>query len=144
MKIALGADHAGYELKNRLAEVLRAEGHEVTDLGTQGPPSVDYPDFAHAGATLVEQGIVERLVLVCGTGVGMAMTANRHPGVRAVNCSDILTARLSRAHNNANVLALGARIVGVGLAEAIVREWLATPFDGGRHTGRVTKIEASG
>jgi ribose 5-phosphate isomerase B len=141
VKIGIGADHAGYALKSALVELVKAAGHDVIDFGTDAATSVDYADYAHPAARAVATGDVQRAILVCGTGVGMAIAANRHAGVRAVNCSDLLTAKMSRAHNDANVLTLGARIVGIGLAEAIVTAWLLEPFEGGRHLGRIQKIE---
>jgi len=141
MRIAAGADHAGYELKARLVERLRAAGHEVTDCGTQSSESVDYPDFAAAVAERVADGVADRGLLVCGTGVGMAIGANRRRGVRAVAANDLYSVRLAREHNDANVLALGARIVAVALAEEILDLFLATPFAGGRHARRVGKLD---
>lgn len=141
MKLVAGADHAGYELKDALVKLLREQGHEVEDLGTNASGSVDYPDYAHGVADRVTSGAAERGLLVCGTGVGMAISANRHKGIRAVNPSDVFTAKMSRNHNDANVLALGARVVGVGLATEILNAWLAAPFEGGRHQNRVAKIE---
>ncbi len=143
MKIIAAADHGGYNLKNVLVERLRKAGHEVTDIGTQSGDSTDYPDYAHKVATAVAAGTAERGLLVCGTGVGMAIAANRHKGVRAVNCSDTFTARYSRMHNDANVLTLGERVVGSGLAADIVDWWIATPYskDESRHATRVAKIE---
>ena len=140
--IALGADHAGYALKEHLAALLRERGHEVQDLGTGGEASVDYPDFGHAVAEAVagDDGAVVGL-LVCGTGVGMAMSANRHAGVRAVVCSDTFSARMARRHNDANVLCLGARVVGTGLAADLLDAFLGSDFEGGRHAPRVAKIE---
>lgn len=143
MRIALGADHAGFELKQRLAEVLASEGHSVDDLGTHSVESTDYPDWAARVAGAVASGAADRGVLVCGTGVGMAIAANRRSGVRAVAVNDLYTARLARAHNNANVLALGARIVAPALAEEILAVFLSTPFDGGRHERRVAKLDRS-
>jgi ribose 5-phosphate isomerase B len=141
MRIALGADHAGFDLKEHLRGVLAAAGHDVADLGTRSRESTDYPDFAHAVAAEVAAGRAERGVLVCGTGVGMAMAANRHKGVRAAACGDLFTARLARAHNDANVLTLGARIVAPPLAEAILEVFLAAEFEGGRHERRVGKMD---
>jgi ribose 5-phosphate isomerase B len=141
MKIAIGADHAGFALKEELRRELAAAGHDVRDLGTDSATSVDYPDFALAVARAVQSGEAERGILICGTGIGMAMTANRVPGVRAASCSECYSARMARAHNDANVLALGARVVGSGVAADIVRLFLETPFEGGRHEGRVRKIE---
>lgn len=143
MHIALGADHGGFELKAELVDGLRDLRYAVDDLGafSADPPS-DYPDVAHTAATGVAQGTHERAILVCGTGVGMAIVANRYRGVRAANCGDVFSARYSRAHNDANVLTLGGRVVGVGLAWEIVNVWLATPFGGGdRHMRRVAKID---
>ncbi|HEX9736732.1 MAG TPA: ribose 5-phosphate isomerase B [Thermoanaerobaculia bacterium] len=140
MKIALGADHAGFPLKEHLGRLLREKGHEVEDLGTFSDDSVDYPDFAAAVGRAVAGGGAERGVLVCGTGIGVAMAANKLDGVRAANCNDLFSARVARAHNDANVLALGARVVGSGLAEEIVRTFLETEWEGGRHRRRVDKI----
>jgi ribose 5-phosphate isomerase B len=142
MKIAVGADHAGYELKAHLAELLRDSGHSVEDLGTGSADSVDYPDYAAAVGHAVAAGRAVLGVLVCGSGIGVAISANKIAGVRAATCNDLFTARLARAHNDANVLALGARVVGVGLAEEIVRAFVAAPFEGGRHARRVAKIHA--
>jgi ribose 5-phosphate isomerase B len=139
-KLALGADHAGYLLKNELAKKLVAAGHQVNDLGTHGAASVDYPDFAAAVGRAVAAGEAELGIVVCGSGIGVAIAANKVDGIRAATCNDLYSARLSRAHNDANVLALGARILGQGLAEEIVDVFLSTPFEGGRHCGRVDKI----
>lgn len=141
MKIVAGADHAGWELKDQLVAFLREQGHDVEDLGTNAGASVDYPDYAHKVAEKVASGAAERGLLVCGTGVGMAISANRHKGVRAVNPSDVFTAKMSRNHNDANVLCLGQRVVGAGLAREILGAWIAAAFEGGRHSGRVAKIE---
>jgi ribose 5-phosphate isomerase B len=144
MKIALGADHGGFELKKELVEGLRDLKYVVDDLGAFSSDPSDYPDVAHVAATGVVQGIYERAILVCGTGVGMAIVANRYRGVRAANCVDVFSARYSRAHNDANVLTLGGRVLGVGLAWEIVNVWLATSFGGGeRHVRRVAKIDPS-
>lgn len=142
MKIALGADHAGFELKERLRALLVEAGHEVVDCGVDSPARADYPDQAALVADAVARGQVERGVLVCGTGAGMAIAANKFAGVRAVAANDLYVAGLARSHNDANVLALGARVVGPGLAEEIVHIFLATAFAGGRHLGRVEKIAA--
>lgn len=141
MKIVAAADHAGYLLKDELVAFLREQGHEVEDLGTNATASVDFPDYAHRVADKIASGAAERGLLVCGTGVGMAMAANRHQGIRAVNPSDVFTAKMSRAHNDANVLSLGARVVGAGLAREIVGAWVAGAYEGGRHANRVAKIE---
>lgn len=143
MKIAMGADHAGYELKNHLAEMLRREGHEVADLGTHSGESVDYPDFAAAVARQVSDDPGTELgILVCGTGLGVGIAANKVRGVRAATCNEIFSAEMARAHNDANVLALGSRVVGPGVAEAIVRAFVGADFEGDRHARRVGKITA--
>lgn len=141
MRIVLGSDHAGYELKRHLAARLSAAGHEAIDLGCPDAHSCDYPDFAHAVAGALAGGRAERGVLVCGTGIGISIAANRHPGVRAARCLSEYDARFARLHNDANVLALGARVTGTGLAESILDVFLETPFEGGRHARRVEKIE---
>lgn len=141
MKIAVGSDHAGYELKQRLAQALQRQGHDVLDLGTHGTQSVDYPDFAGAVAGAVAGGRAERGLLVCGTGIGMSIRANREPGVRAAKCNDPLEARMARAHNDANVLCLGARVTGPELMKELVSAFLASSFEGGRHQRRVEEIE---
>ena len=141
-RLVIASDHGGVDLKTELVEGLREGGYVIEDLGTHGPEATDYPDYAHLAAHGILEGKYERGILICGTGVGMAMTANRHPGIRCVNCSDVFTARYSRTHNDANVLALGGRVVGVGLAWEIVKTWLTTPFSGDkRHIRRITKIE---
>ena len=141
MRIAIGADHAGYPLKAEVLGWLSSRGDTVIDLGTSSvTQAVDYPDVAHALAAMIETGDAELGVLVCGSGVGMAIAANRHGGVRAVVCSEPYSARLARQHNDANVLCLGARVVGVGTAKDIVDAFFATTFEGGRHAGRVAKI----
>jgi ribose 5-phosphate isomerase B len=142
MKIAIGADHAGFRLKEDLKALLGRRGHDVEDLGTGGDVSVDYPDFAVRVARAVAEGRAERGLLVCGTGIGMSMTANKVPGVRAAVCTDDFTARMARAHNDANVLCLGARVLGTGVAESALEAFLATAFEGGRHERRVEKIRA--
>ena len=142
IKIALGADHGGFELKKELVEGLRDLKYVVDDLGAFSVEPSDYPDVAHVAARGVAEGTYERAILLCGTGVGMAIVANRYRGVRAANCTDVFSARYSRAHNDANILTLGGRVVGVGLAWEIVNVWLATPFGGGdRHVRRVAKID---
>jgi ribose 5-phosphate isomerase B len=138
--IAIASDHAGYDLKTTLAQELAEMGYEVLDLGTDGPQSVDYPDFGAALAEVVRTGEVERGILICGTGIGISMAANRHPGVRAAVCWDETSARLTREHNDANVLALGARLLGVEVAKDCLRAFLSTDFAGGRHVGRVAKL----
>lgn len=142
MKIVIAADHAGFELKNVLAEHIRSLGHDVEDLGTDSSQSVDYPDFARAVGHRLVAGDADRGVLVCGTGLGMAITANKVAGVRAASVSDTFSAKMCRAHNDANVLALGSRVVGAGLAKELVEAYLNTDFDGDRHARRVGMIES--
>lgn len=139
-RVALASDHAGFALKSELKAVIEGLGHEVLDLGTDGPDSVDYPDFGHALAEALGDGRADRGVLVCGTGIGISIAANRHAGVRCGVCHDVTTARLTRLHNDANVLALGARIVGGEVAADCVRAFLETEFEGGRHARRVEKL----
>jgi len=141
MRLAAASDHAGFPLKNHLVAWLSARGHEVIDLGTHSAESTDYPDFAHEVARRIASGEIERGLLVCGTGIGMSIAANRHAGVRAARCLTEYDARMARAHNDANVLALGERVTGAGLAEAVLETFLATAFEGGRHARRVQKIE---
>jgi ribose 5-phosphate isomerase B len=139
-KLIVGSDHAGLELKRALVDSLAAAGHEIVDLGTNDASSCDYPDFAHAVATRVAAG--EGLgLLVCGTGLGMSMAANKHAGVRAACVSDTFSARMTRMHNDANVLCLGARVVGAGLAIDIAQAFFGASFEGGRHAKRLEKIE---
>jgi ribose 5-phosphate isomerase B len=139
--IALGADHAGYELKQILSQWLSEQGHLVSDFGTHSTASVDYPDIAAAVARAVRVGAAERGLLVCGSGVGMAIAANKVAGIRAAVAGDVVTARLCREHNDTNVLALGARAVSREAALAIVHAWLETAFAGGRHARRVEKLD---
>lgn len=141
MKIAIGSDHAGYDLKLHLALVLRGGGHTVEDVGPTDAERVDYPDYAHWVAKMVADGSVDMGVLVCGSGIGMSITANRTPGVRAVNAVLEYQAEFARLHNNANVLCLGARVVGEGLAERLLERFISTTFEGGRHQTRVDKID---
>jgi len=140
MRIALASDHAGYVEKERLKSLLTDLGVEFDDLGTVSEESVDYPDYARKVADQVAQGRVEQGLLVCGSGTGMAITANKVPGVRAAVAWSEETARLARQHNNANVLAIGARTTPVGDIPKIVRAWFASEFEGGRHAARVEKI----
>jgi ribose 5-phosphate isomerase B len=139
-RIAVGADHGGWELKNRISEVLAEAGFEIQDCGTNGPEAVDYPDIALAVACLVADGACRWGIVLDGAGIGSAMAANKVPGVRAANCHDLSSARNSREHNHANVLTLGARFLGEGLAIEIVRAWLGTDWAPGRHADRVAKI----
>ncbi len=139
-RIAIGADHGGYPLKERIGFYLREQGFEVTDCGTNTPESVDYPDFAHAVAGLVAAGTCSEGIIVDGAGIGSAMVANKVPGVRAALCYDISSAQNSREHNHANVLTLGAGLIGNALALQIVEAWLATDWGPGRHARRVDMI----
>ena len=140
--IALGCDHAGVQLKAQIAEYLASRGVAYKDYGTYDESSCDYPDYAQKVGEAVVGGEAERGILVCGTGVGISIAANKVEGVRAALCSDTFTARMSREHNDANVLCLGARVVGAGLATDVVGAWLDAAFAGGRHQGRVDKISA--
>ena len=142
MKIAIGCDHAGPALKDELAEHLRELGHEVVDLGVQEGEKCDYPDKAKEVCEKVTSGECELAVLVCGTGIGMSISANKIKGIRAACCSDYFSAKFTRAHNDANVLCIGARVVGAGLATELVDVFIETPFEGGRHQRRVEKITA--
>jgi ribose 5-phosphate isomerase B len=139
--VVMAADHAGYELKDLLKSEIDELGYDVLDLGTHGPESVDYPDFGHAAGQAISDGRASKGVIVCGSGIGISIAANRHQGVRAALCHDALTARLSRQHNDANVLALGARVVGTEAALEVVRAFLSTEFEGGRHQRRVAKLK---
>jgi len=141
MKVAFGCDHAGFGLKEAVISTLKRLGAEIIDFGTYSLDSVDYPDFGERVGKAVASGEADLGVVICGTGIGISIAANKVPGVRAALCHDVYSARMSRAHNNANVLALGARVIGPGLAEAIVEAWLGTEFEGGRHANRVAKIE---
>lgn len=139
--IAIASDHAGFELKTQIGAWLRDAGYGVIDLGCDGPQSVDYPDFAAAVAGAIADGRAERGVLVCGSGIGISIAANRHPGIRAALVHDVTTARLSREHNDANVVALGARIIGPEIAKDCVDVFLKTGFEGGeRHSRRIAKM----
>jgi ribose 5-phosphate isomerase B len=140
MKIAIGSDHAGYELKEHLRAYLAEAGHEVVDMGTDSTESVDYPPICAGVAREVVEGRAERGIVLGGSGQGEQISANKVRGARAALCNDLYTARYSRLHNDANVLSIGARVVGTGLAEAIVDTWFATDFEGGRHQRRVEQI----
>ena len=142
MRIALAADHAGYLLKDELAEWLSAAGHDVTDLGTNGPDSVDYPDFGARLAKTIAAGTAERGVAVCGSGIGISIAVNRDPSCRCARVDDPLSAALAREHNDANVVAIGARLVGSDMARAIVSAFLDTDFAGGRHGRRVDMLSS--
>lgn len=142
MRIAIGSDHAGYELKSAVGTLLAGDGHDVEDVGTDSTESVDYPDFAAAAAEMVAEGEADRAVIVCGSGVGVSIVANKLDGVRAVNAHDPDEAEMSRRHNDANVLTLSGRRLEPGDAAPIVERFLATDFEGGRHARRVEKIAA--
>jgi ribose 5-phosphate isomerase B len=139
--IVLASDHAAIELKADIVQLLEQRNEPHRDLGPADPSSVDYPDFAHRLVGEIVEGRAQRGILICGTGIGMSMAANRHAGVRAALCHDAYTAEMARRHNDANVLCLGARVVGGGVAAQIVAVFLEAPFDGGRHQRRVAKIE---
>ena len=139
-RIALGSDHAGFELKQHFVARLAAAGHEIVDLGTDSTESVSYVPFCSAVGRAVRDGAADVGIVMGGSGQGEQLAANKVRGVRAALCNDLYTARMARAHNDANVLSMGARVVGVGLAEEIVELFLSTPFDGGRHAARVAQI----
>ena len=141
--VAIGADHAGFEYKNLLIDLLKSNGFEVKDYGTYSADSVDYPDFAHPVADAVENGIAAWGVLICGSANGVAITANKHQGIRAALCWTEEIAKLARQHNNANIVCVPARFVSTAVAEAITTAFLETPFEGGRHENRVNKIACS-
>ncbi len=140
MRIAVGTDHRGFAVRAQVLETLRRLGHEVDDVGTFSADAVDYPDIAAKVAEKVSRGEVERGILVCGTGLGMCIAANKFPGVRAAPCHDDMTAEMSRRHNDANILCLSADLLGERLVDRMIELWLAAPFDGGRHARRVEKI----
>jgi len=141
MRIALGADHRGHAVKERIALLLRQRGHDVMDMGTNSAKSCDYPDVAYPAARAVADGRADRGILICGSGIGMDICANKVPGIRAALCHDELTAQMSRRHNNANVLCLASDVLGEGLMVRIVTDWLETEFEpGGRHERRVRKV----
>jgi len=142
MKIGLACDHAGFELKEEIKTLLPSLGFEPVDFGTFNEESVDYPDYGVLVAEKVSKGELERGILICGTGIGMSIVANKFPRVRAALVHDLYSSRCSREHNDANILVIGGRVVGKDLAREIVKVWLTTPFAGGRHQRRVDKIEA--
>ncbi len=142
--VIIGSDHAAYPLKAEIKAFLLENGIPVEDIGTDSGNSVDYPDYAIKAASMISQGKFERGILMCGTGIGMSMAANKFKNVRAALCTDLFSAIMSRRHNDANVLVLGGRITGVGLALEIVRVWLDTPFEGGRHQKRIEKFSSLG
>ena len=141
MKIAIANDHTGYELKNTLKEFIESKGHTVIDYGTNTTESTDYPIYGKKGADAVINGEADRAVLICGTGFGISLIANKTPGIRCVVCSEPYTALLARRHNDANALALGSRVVGAELAKMIVNAWLDGEFEGGRHIRRLDMIK---
>ena len=143
MKIAIGADHAGYRLKDEIVPVLKALGHELIDVGCDCSDSVDYPDYALPVCDKVVSGEAERGILICGTGIGMSIAANKTHGIRCALVHDMFSAKATREHNDTNVLAMGERVIGPGLAAEIVKIWLETPFSGGeRHQNRINKVMA--
>lgn len=141
-KITIGCDHAGYELKQKVIEHLKGRGIEVIDMGTHSTDSCDYPSIAHAVCKNIQDGVTELGILICGTGIGMSMAANKHRGIRAAACSDTFSARLTRVHNDANVLCFGERVVGMGLAIDLVDNFIDAEFEGGKHQRRVDMITA--
>ena len=141
MKLAIGCDHGGFELKEEVVKFLKTvPAVEIQDFGVSGRESVDYPDYGRKVSEAVAKGSVDRGILICGTGIGMSIVANRYPGVRAALCHDHFTAQMSREHNDANVLVMGERVLGKGVALEIVKTWIETPFGGGRHQLRLNKI----
>jgi ribose 5-phosphate isomerase B len=140
MHIAIASDHAAYALKSELVPWLRGLGHEVSDLGTNGPDSVDYPDFGYALGDAIASGAAERGIALCGSGIGIAIAANRNPHVRCAQVSEPLSARLARSHNDANAIALGARLIGPDMAKACIEAFLSAEFAGDRHQRRVDKL----
>ena len=140
MRIAIASDHAAYELKALLADWLRTEGHDVEDLGTNGPDSVDYPDFGYALGEAMAAGSADRGVALCGSGIGISISVNRNPAARCALVSEPLSAKLSREHNDANVIAMGARLTGIDMAKACLTAFLTTEFAGDRHARRVDKL----
>jgi ribose 5-phosphate isomerase B len=141
MRVAVGSDHRGFEAKQRILALLRQWQHQVLDLGTESKESVDYPDFAFRVAHAVSHGEADRGILICGTGIGMCIAANKVPGIRAAPCHDSITAEMSRRHNDANVLCISADLLGEELIERMLQIWLTTDFEGGRHARRVNKIK---
>lgn len=145
MKLAIGCDHGGFELKEEIRKFLAGiPGIQVEDYGAASRDSVDYPDYGRKVSEAVSRGAVDRGILICGTGIGMSIVANRYPMVRAALCHDHFTAQMSREHNDANVLVMGERVIGKGVALEIVKTWLETPFAGGRHQLRLNKIQEIG
>ena len=141
MKFYIACDHAGFNIKDKVKEIVEGLGHAIVDLGTNSNERVDYPDFAHKLSLEVLKGEGSYGILICGTGIGMSLAANKHKGIRAALCHDAYTAKMARAHNDANVLCFGERVVGLGVVESIIESWCNTSFEGGRHANRVKKIE---
>jgi ribose 5-phosphate isomerase B len=141
MTIAVGSDHAGVELKRDIISLLHDLQIKCIDYGTEGSESVDYPDYAEKVSEVISAGKIERGILICGTGIGMSIVANKFPGIRASLCNDLFTAKISRLHNDANILVIGGRIVGKDLAKEIVKTWISTSFEGERHCMRLSKIK---
>ncbi len=142
MRIAIGSDHAGFGLKEELKRLLYEMGHECIDFGPASDESVDYPDFGEKVAEAVSLKRADRGILICGTGIGMSIVANKFPDIRASLCNDLYTAKFSRLHNDANILVIGGRIVGMDLAKEILKTWMTTEFEGGRHLRRLQKIKS--
>jgi len=142
MKVAIGCDHAGLGLKNKILPALEELGIEWKDFGTTNEESVDYPDFGQKVSELVSKGIVDKGILICGTGIGMSIVANKFPGIRAALCSESYAAEMSRLHRDSNLLVLPGRIINKDTAEEIIKKWFTTPFEGGRHRRRLDKIKA--
>ncbi|QDU57711.1 ribose 5-phosphate isomerase B [Aeoliella mucimassa] len=141
MRIAVASDHRGFQIKEQIVDMLRDKGHDVEDAGTTGPESVDYPDFAAIVAKKISNGTTDRGILICGTGIGMAIAANKFPGVRAAPCTDEVTAEISRRHNDLNVLCLSADLISPRTVERMIETWVNTEFEGGRHLRRIQKID---
>lgn len=142
MKIAMACDHGGLRLKNVLKEYLLVNGYEVEDFGTNSEDSCDYPDYAGKAAKAVASGACDKGVVVCGTGIGVSITANKVNGIRCALCHDVFSAKATRAHNDSNMIAMGQRVIGEGLALEILKAWLSTEFEGGRHIQRIEKMMA--
>jgi ribose 5-phosphate isomerase B len=140
-KLAIASDHAGFELKETIIAYLHDKGVELEDFGPVNSDRVDYPDYGISIAKAIQEKEIDRGILICGTGVGMSIVVNRFPGIRGTLCSDLYTTKMCREHNDSNILILGGRVIGKGLAEEIVNMWLDTPFEGGRHQKRLDKIE---
>ena len=140
-KLAIASDHAGFELKESIVAFLRDKGVTLEDFGPNNSDRVDYPDYGISIAKAIQENKVDRGILICGTGVGMSIVVNRFPGIRGTLCADLYTTKMCREHNDSNILIMGGRVIGKGLAEEIVSMWLDTPFEGGRHQKRLDKIE---